>query len=108
MTEQICFRCHALAAWYFTFAASKKTEQTFSDATRLPRGTSRSQLTKRQNKSVSDATRLPRGVSGLQLVATNVNLHGARPWHPSRFCLVVAANVKYHAASAWHLKTIRS
>jgi hypothetical protein len=38
------------------------------------------------------------------VVAANMKYHGASPWHLSFYTIVVvAANVKYHGASPWHL-----
>ena len=42
----------------------------------------------------------------LVLVAANMNLHGASPWHLETLVLVlVAANMNLHGASPWHLET---
>ncbi len=43
---------------------------------------------------------------GRVLVATNVNLHGTRPWHPKakEMIVLVATNVNLHGASPWHPK----
>src|SRR5882724_5067027 len=59
-----------------------------SDATALRRGGSRSQLNRTCGTHPLDATAQGRGIRKTSLsyfVATSVNLHGARPWHPENF-----------------------
>ena len=66
-------------------------------------------------QSPKDATGLPRGDSRLLLrlvlvccyLARNVNLHGARPWHPASLLntISVATSARLHGTSPWHLWT---
>jgi hypothetical protein len=69
--------------------------------------------------TLRDATALCRGVSRLWLqerplysnrvgrelvIATNVRLHGARPWHLEERGRFLATNVRLHGARPWHLE----
>src|SRR6266850_7047002 len=56
-------RCHGLAPWSLTFAATQGKARMKRDATGLPRGVSRSLLHKGKARMKRDATGLPRGVS---------------------------------------------
>src|SRR4030095_271926 len=61
-------RCHGLAPWSFTLAATKDMSHRISqDATGLPRGASRSLLQENRFQGV--------------LLAPSVRLHGTSPWH---------------------------
>src|SRR5260370_12351293 len=62
-------RCHGLAPWSLTLAATRKRTLSPLDATALRRGVSRSPLQKKPPNLTL-------------FVAASVNLHGTRPSHP--------------------------
>ena len=77
-------RCHGLVPWRFTLVAIRKQHS----------------LTRCHGLAFTfDA--LGEGASGYE--ATNVNLHGTRPWHPKSVpTLIVATIVSLHGTRPWH------
>src|SRR5882724_3309766 len=105
-----CRRCHGLAPWSFTLAATEQNLTTVGDATALRRGVSRLQL---QNKT-SQLSEIPRPCAvEFHACSYRTKLHNCRrchglaPWSFTLKLLVIAArvsagNVSLHGTRPWH------
>ena len=66
------------------------------------------------NKIKNQSVRMPRAcpveIHVCCYLASNVSLHGSRPWHPilNAWDVGVATIVKFHGTSPWHLYSINA
>ena len=122
---------HGLVPWRFTFVATKYVRRVlrmprpcavevhvrrykirqkgFADATALRRGGSRLSLQNTSEGFCGCHGLAPWGFTfaAAQLVdrASNVKLHGTRPWHLRESCgFSLAASVSLHGTRPWHLR----
>src|SRR6266404_1382342 len=102
-------RCHGLAPWSFTLAATRKATQ----LSKMPRPCaveSHARAYKERHTTLQDATNLRRGVSRSRLQGkphNSLRCHGLAPWSftldaVGNYRLRSAINVSLHGARPWH------